>query len=60
MVVYLIKSLPGVSVYGKHYLMIYGFSSVSIWGCLLGALRESERATDEGEKTGIVAEGVVV
>ena len=37
---YLVKSIPGVPFYGKQYLMMYGFASASIWGCLLGALRE--------------------
>jgi hypothetical protein len=41
LVAYLIKSIPGVPFYGKQYLMMYGFSSATIWGCLLGALRES-------------------
>ena len=43
LVSYLLKSIPGVPFYGKQYLMIYGFASASIWGCLLGALRESRR-----------------
>ena len=41
LVAYLIKSIPGVPFYGKQYLLMYGFASASIWGCLLGALRES-------------------
>ncbi len=41
LVSYLIKSIPGVPFYGKGYLMMYGFASATIWGCLLGALRES-------------------
>jgi len=41
MVAYLLKSIPGVPFYGKQYLMMYGFASATIWGCLLGALRES-------------------
>lgn len=41
LVAYLIKSFPGVPLYGKQYLMMYGFASATIWGCLLGALRES-------------------
>ncbi len=39
---YLLKSIPGVPFYGKQYLLMYGFASATIWGCLLGALRESE------------------
>jgi len=42
LVSYLIMSIPGVPFYGKQYLMMYGFASASIWGCLLGALRESD------------------
>jgi hypothetical protein len=38
---YLLKSIPGVPFYGKQYLLMYGFSSATIWGSLLGALRES-------------------
>ena len=38
---YLIKSVPEVPFYGKQYLMMYGFASATIWGSLLGALRES-------------------
>jgi O-antigen ligase len=41
LVTYLIKSIPGVPFYGKQYLLMYGFASASIWGSLLGALRES-------------------
>jgi len=41
LVSYLIKSIPGVPFYGKQYLMMYGFASATIWGSLLGALRES-------------------
>ena len=41
LVAYLIKSFPGVPFYGKQYLMMYGFASATIWGSLLGALRES-------------------
>jgi len=43
-VAYMIKSIPGVPFYGKQYLMMYGFASATIWGCLLGALRESEQS----------------
>jgi O-antigen ligase len=42
LIAYLFKSIPGVPFYGKQYLMLYGFASATIWGCLLGALRESE------------------
>ena len=41
LVAYVIKSIPGVPFYGKQYLMMYGFASATIWGSLLGALRES-------------------
>jgi O-antigen ligase len=41
LVSYLLQSIPGVPFYGKQYLMMYGFASASIWGCLLGALRDS-------------------
>jgi len=44
LVSYLVQSIPGVPFYGKQYLMMYGFASATIWGCLLGALRESESA----------------
>ena len=43
LVSYLIKSVPGVPFYGKQYLMMYAFSSASIWGCLLGALKHSQQ-----------------
>jgi MFS family permease len=42
LVSYLLKSIPGVPFFGKQYLMMYGFASATIWGSLLGALRESE------------------
>ena len=42
LVAYLLKSFPGVPFYGKQYLLMYGFASATIWGSLLGALRESE------------------
>jgi O-antigen ligase len=45
LVAYLLKSIPGVPFSGKQYLVMYGFSSATIWGCLLGALRESEPDT---------------
>ena len=38
---YLLKSIPGVPFYGKQYLLMYGFASATIWGGLLGALRDS-------------------
>jgi O-antigen ligase len=47
LVSYLIKSISGVPFYGKQYLMTYGFASATIWGCLLGALRESELIIDK-------------
>jgi len=42
LVSYLLGSIPGVPFLGKQYLMMYGFASATIWGSLLGALRESE------------------
>jgi O-antigen ligase len=45
LVAYLLKSFPGVPFYGKQYLLMYGFASATIWGSLLGALRESELVT---------------
>jgi O-antigen ligase len=42
LVSYLVQSIPGVPFYGKQYLMMYGFASATIWGCLLGALRAAE------------------
>jgi O-antigen ligase len=44
MIAYLVMSIPTVPFYGKKYLMMYAFSSASIWGCLLGALRHSRQA----------------
>jgi O-antigen ligase len=41
-VAYIIHSIPEVPFNGKQYLMMYAFSTASIWGCLLGALRQSE------------------
>ena len=46
LVSYLLKSIPGVPFFGKQYLMMYGFASATIWGCLLGALRASEPVID--------------
>jgi O-antigen ligase len=42
LVSYLLGSILGVPFFGKQYLMMYGFASATIWGSLLGALRESE------------------
>jgi len=42
LVSYLLGSIPGVPLFGKQYLMMYGFASATIWGSLLGALHESE------------------
>jgi len=53
LIAYLIKSVPGVPFYGKNYLMMYGFASASIWGCLLGALRESELDSTRDRAEGI-------
>jgi O-antigen ligase len=36
-VAYMIFSIPEVPFNGKPFLMMYAFSSASIWGCLLGA-----------------------
>lgn len=50
---YLLKCVPGVPFYGKQYLMMYGFASATIWGCLLGALQESDRSeTDSSGSEG--------
>ena len=49
LVVYMIKSIPGVPFYGKKYLMMYAFSSAAIWGAMLGALRESGLADNDFE-----------
>lgn len=46
LVTYLLKSFVGVSFYGKQQLMMYGFASATIWGSLLGALRESRSVFD--------------
>ena len=45
-VAYIIYSIPGVPFKGKQYLILYAFSSASIWGCLLGALQQSEATTE--------------
>jgi len=44
LVAYIVYSIPGVPFYGKQYLLIYAFSSASIWGCLLAALQQSTTA----------------
>jgi len=41
LVSYLICSVAAIPFNGKNHLMMYGFASATIWGCLLGALRES-------------------
>lgn len=46
-VAYVVYSIPGVPFYGKHYLMMYAFSTASIWGCLLGALQASAQKADK-------------
>jgi O-antigen ligase len=45
-VAYIIYSIPGVPFNGKQYLMMYAFSTASIWGCLLGALQQSVVTTE--------------
>ena len=45
LVIYLIKSIPGVPFFGKYYLMMYGLTSAIIFGSLFGALRESPGAS---------------
>ena len=47
LVTYVIYSIPAIPFGGKHNLMMYGFASATIWGCLLGALRESEKDSQE-------------
>jgi len=47
LVAYLIYSFSAVPFYGKQYMLMYAFSSATIWGSLLGALRESKPKTDE-------------
>jgi len=49
-VAYVIFSIPEVPFRGKQFLMIYAFSSASIWGCLLAALQQSG-ATDENRQS---------
>ena len=51
LVAYIVYTIPGVPFYGKQYLMIYAFSSASIWGCLLAALQQSTTATGERSYT---------
>ncbi len=46
---YLIKSVPGVPFYGRQYLLMYGIASATIWGSLLGALRESGPVARESD-----------
>jgi O-antigen ligase len=50
-VAYLIKSIPGVPYFGKQCVVMYGFASATIWGCLLGALRESGSDTHRLDAT---------
>ena len=44
--VYIIYSIPEVPLNGKHYLLLYAFSTASIWGSLLGALQKSVVTTE--------------
>lgn len=46
LVAYIIYSIPGVPFNGKQYLLMYAFSTASIWGCLLGALQQSAVSTE--------------
>lgn len=39
LVSYLIYSIAAIPFIGRHHLMMYGFASATIWGSLLGALR---------------------
>jgi len=41
LVSYLVYSMTAIPFAGRHHLTMYGFASATIWGCLLGALRES-------------------
>lgn len=51
LIAYIIYSIPAVPFYGKQYLLLYAFSSASIWGCLLAALQQSTTATGERSYT---------
>jgi O-antigen ligase len=42
LVSYLIYSIAANPFSGKNHLLMYGFASATIWGSLLGALRDSE------------------
>lgn len=46
-IVYLIYGVPAVPFYSKQLLMMYGFASASLWGCLLGALQNSLSAPQQ-------------
>ena len=41
LVSYLVYSIAAIPFSGKNHLLMYGFASATIWGCLLGALRNS-------------------
>jgi O-antigen ligase len=45
-VAYIVFSIPEVSFNGRPFLMMYAFSSASIWGALLGARCVSKRESD--------------
>ncbi len=51
LIAYLVYSIPGVPFYGKHYLMMYAFSTASIWGCLLGALQSSGQKAEKEQES---------
>lgn len=44
LVAYSIYSIPGVPFYGKQYLVMYAFTSASIWGTLLGAVHKGRQS----------------
>ncbi|MGD2171009.1 MAG: O-antigen ligase family protein [Gammaproteobacteria bacterium] len=50
LVSYLIYSMAAIPFSGKHNLMMYGFASATIWGSLLGALRESGNGATAGSE----------
>ncbi len=49
LVSYLIYSMTAIPFSGKHHLTMYGFASATIRGRLLGALRESGKASGRAE-----------
>ena len=43
LIAYVLFSIPEVAFYGKTFLLMYAFTTASIWGSLLGALRASKQ-----------------